>query len=129
MFQDSIRQEIPKELEATFLEGRSVLRWTRRMREALQGLAQVRRHFDGKSIGYEDVANGITLILDRVKLNLPYAVCKDCTKLPSCPCSGKGWFTASEFACRRRDRTVRRVKPISDRDLLRMELDSVLSES
>lgn len=127
--QDPLRNQIPSDLEAAFKEGRSVKRWIAAMKGNLQGLEQIRKYFKQESIGFEDVANGINLILDRVALNVPYAVCVGCERHLSCHCRGRGWLTSAEYKCRPRSRSGRHKRPTSERDTLRMELDAALSGS
>jgi hypothetical protein len=119
IMRDRLNQEVPEGLERAFEEGRRIRRWIATMRSSLQGFRQIRASF-GADIGTttREVLEAIYIILDRLEMSLPYAVCVKCKKSPICACKGLGWLPPYKLHCRSNTR-----KEISKaRDTLLTEL-------
>jgi hypothetical protein len=123
---DRTGKEVPEKLEPIFKEGASIRRWLGLMRSTAQGFRQIRLKRDTDiGVTSDEVMTAIYVILDRLELALPHAVCQDCKQSPTCTCKGRGWIPARKLNCRS---TFRRSL-IKARDSLLTESAQESSES
>ena len=92
---DRRRRFIPPQLELIFRESKAIKKWLWKMRMQVAGLVSIRKNLGtiNPDLNVDDLARTLSMILDRVAMNLPEVICSQCWNKEKCKCNGKGWLT------------------------------------